>query len=382
LTEQIYLNRIHQRFHSKTDDRKLFSRVASASSEQQKQILQDVAKFIKRRGLAYGLLALYRQQVNCGFVLGDPLSPRGKRIKRFKDKKTGIKFRLLWNPDREMRKNRACFIKRGVIAGNVDKTKLINIQKDGKPCYLCRENIALQNPAEILLPVRLAGQDYFAGANFAYIENNHFTIINARHCRQRYEKRILASLIDFVTKTDGFFRAIFNGLAGATIIWHEHLQATTEPFPVECIRIRENDTVFHKRGLRVSRPFYYTPVWVVEGRNKTEVIRAADRIIIGWQNLNPKTNTENIIAVKTAGIFRIFIFLRDTRRLAGKGKVGGMASFECGGSIVLSYKPKPGQKGKPDERKTFDNADIDTVRRLLAGIGPMVDDSGKRTAYS
>jgi len=372
LTEQIYLNRIHRRFRSESDERKLFLRVLSASSGRRKQILRDVAELIKRRGLAYGLLALYRQQVNCGFVLGDPLSPHGKKIKRFKDKRTGVEFRFLWNPDREMRKNHKLLIKRGVIAGDVDKSKLINIQKDGTPCYLCRDNIALQNPAEILLPVRIAGQDYFAGANFAYIENNHFTIINARHCRQRYEKRILASLVDFVTKTDGFFRAIFNGLAGATIVWHEHLQATTEPFPVEGIRIRQNDILFQKSGLCVSRPFYYTPLLVVEGRNKTAVINTADRIIIGWQNLNPKTNTENIIAVKSDGLFRIFIFLRDTSRLAGKGKFGGMASFECGGSIVLSYKPKPGQKGKPDEQKTFDNADLDTVRRLFSGIAPVV----------
>ena len=380
--EQIYLNSIHRRFRSKTNDRKLFSRVTSASSEQRKQIMGDIAELIKRRGLAYGFLAFYRQQVNCGFVLSDPLNPRGKKVKRFKDKKTGVEFRFLWNPDREMRKNHKLLIERGIIAGDVDKSKLINIQKDGKPCYLCRENIALQNPAEILLPVRLAGQDYFAGANFAYIENNHFTIINMRHRRQRYEKRILASLIDFVSKTDGFFRAIFNGLAGATIVWHEHLQATTEPFPVEDIRISRKDTVFHKRDLRVSRPFYYTPLWVIEGRNKQTVIKAADRIITGWQNLNPKTNTENVIAVKSKGLFRIFIFLRDTRRLAGKGKFGGMASFECGGSIVLSYKPKPGQKGGPDERKTFYNADIDTVKRLLTEIAPVADDSGKRTAYS
>jgi hypothetical protein len=382
LTEQIYLNRIHRLFRADSGDRELFSRIASASSEERKRILRDVAELIKRRGLAYGLLALYRQQVNCGFVLSDPLNFRGKKVKRFKDKKTGVEFRFLWNPYREMRKNQSFLIKRGIIAGDFDKSKLINIQKDGLPCYLCRENIALQNPEEILLPVRLAGQDYFAGANFAYIENNHFTIINARHRRQRYKKRILASLIDFVSRTDGFFRAIFNGLAGATIIWHEHLQATTEPFPVESIRISRKDTVFHKRDLRISRPFYYIPLWVVEGRNKQTVIQAADRVITGWQNLKLKTNTENIIAVKSNGLFRIFIFLRDARRLAGKGKFGGMASFECGGSIVLSYKPKPGQKGKPDERKTFDNADIDTVKRLLTEIAPVADDSGKWTAYS
>jgi hypothetical protein len=263
----------------------------------------------------------------------------------------------------------------GVIADNVDKAKLINLDKTGKPCYLCIKNIALQNPAEILLPIKLDGQDYFAGANFAYIENNHYTIINARHRRQSYEKRILAAIIDFVERTDGLFRAIFNGLAGATILWHEHLQATTEPFPVESIRIREKDIVFHKSGLRVSRPFYYTPLWVVEGRNKNTVIDAAHHIIDRWQKLNPQNHTENIIAVKSGKLFRIFIFLRDTRRLAGEGKFGDMASFECGGVIVLSYRPLKRETGKPNEKKTFDNAGLDTVRRLLANVAPAVPDA-------
>jgi hypothetical protein len=133
--------------------------------------------------------------------------------------------------------------------------------------------------------------------------------------------------------------------------------------------------MFQKRGLRVSRPFYYTPLWVIEGRNKTAVIKAADQIIIRWQKLNPQKHTENIIAVKTAGIFRIFIFLRDTRRLAGAGKSGDMASFECGGDIVLSYKRRKGQRGKHDEGKTFDNAKLDTVKALLADIAPIVPDA-------
>jgi hypothetical protein len=377
LAEQTYLNRVHRYVRANSDDRKLFSRIASSSSEQRKQILQDVAELIKRRGFAYGLLALYRQQVNCGFVLGDPLSPRGKKVKRFKDNKTGVEFRLLWNPDRELRKNHSLLIKRGVIAEDVDKSKLINLDKNGKPCYLCIKNIAIQNPAEILLSMRLGGEEYFAGANFAYIENNHFTIISSRHREQSYEKRIMAVLIDFVGRTNGLFRAIFNGRAGATILAHQHLQAATEPFPVESIRIRENDIVFHKRGLRVSRPFYYTPLWVVEGRDKNAVIDAADYIIVRWQNLNPQNHTENIIAVKSGTLFRIFIFLRDTRRLAGKGKFGDMASFECAGSIVLSYKPQKGHAGKPDERKTFNKANLNTARKLLADVAPTVADRAK-----
>jgi galactose-1-phosphate uridylyltransferase len=239
---------------------------------------------------------------------------------------------------------------------------------------LCKENIAVQNPAEILLPLRLAGEDYFAGANFAYIENNHFTIISSRHRNQLYERHILVALKDFIEQTDGYFSAIFNGLAGASILRHEHFQVTSEPFPIEDVRVRKQDVVFQKNSLRVARPFYYTPLWIVEGKDKNAVIDAADRIIVRWHKLNQKEHTENVIAVKSDGLFRMFIFLRDTRRLAGEGKFGSMASFECGGSIVLSYQPPLKQTHEANERNTFDVADVATVRMLLADIVPIVPD--------
>jgi hypothetical protein len=372
--EQKYLHKIHRHFRAGPDEKKLFSRIAGASSRQRGQILQDVTELVKRRGLVYGLLALFRQQVNCGFVLGDPLGRRGKEIKLFKDKTTGVTFRFLWNPDRELRKNHSLLIERGVIAENIGGKKLINRDKKGKPCYLCVENIAEQNPAEILLPLRLAGEAYYAGANFAYIENNHFTVMSTKHRKQLYEKHILVSLVDFIEQTDGFFRAIFNGLAGATILGHEHLQVTTEPFPIEDIQIRKGDVKFRKGSLRVARPFYYTPLWVVEGGNKNSVIEEADHVIVRWHKLNPKYHTENVIAVKSGRLFRLFIFLRDTRRLAGEGKFGDMASFECAGSIVLSYQPSPEQTDRPNERNTFKNADLASVRTLLRSIAPIVPD--------
>ena len=215
--EKKYLNKIHRHFRAGPQDKKLFSRIAAAPSRQRTQILKDVDKLIRGRGLAYGMLALYRQQVNCGFVLADPLKIAGKKIRRFKDKISGVVFRLLWNPDRELRKNHSLLIKRGVITRDVDKSKLINLDKKGKPCYLCRENIAIQNPAEILLPLRLAGKEYYAGANFAYIENNHFTIMSSHHRKQKYDRHILVALFDIVEQTGGYFRGIFNGLAGASI---------------------------------------------------------------------------------------------------------------------------------------------------------------------
>ena len=360
-----------QPFAPSREDIDQFKRIARRPCSDREAILADVTKLAAHCGLAYALLALYRQQVGCGFVLADPTVPEGKEKREFTDDTCGVNFRLLWNPHRELRKNHALLIERGVIAEKVDQSKLINRDKDGKPCYLCPTNIALQNPNEILFPIEVCGEQYFLGANFAYIDNNHFTLMSTEHRCQQYRKHVLDVLADFVLKTSGHFRAIFNGLAGASIPWHEHLQVTTAAFPIEAIQIRSQDVQFRRAGIRVARPLYYTPVWVVEG-NRPAVVDAADRIISEWEKSDTDYHTENVIGSACGEHLRFFVFLRDKRRLAGTGKFGDMASFECGDSIVLSYQPLPERAHETDERATFETASLNTVRRLLADIAPVV----------
>ncbi len=199
--------------------------------------------------------------------------------------------------------------------------------------------------------------------------------MSSEHRDQAYSRHILDVLHDFVGKTDGYFRAIFNGLAGASIPWHEHLQVTTVAFPVEAIRIQPHDVVLERDGIRVCHPFYYIPVWVVEGERSDYVCDAAHRIIVKWHSLNKRDHTENVIACRSDSRLRVFIFLRDTRRLAGQGKFGDMASFECGGSIVLSYLPPSNRPQDTNERNTFESATLSTVRRLLADVAPMLPDT-------
>lgn len=370
LLEKQYIKEIHTAFAGSDEDRAIFMRVITSPSRDRSDILDDLKTLEQRCGLSYALLALYRQQVNCGFVLADPLRSEGQEEKRFFDEHCGVEFRLLWNPGRELRKNHELLIQRGVVAKSIDESKLVNKDKSGKACYLCKENIALQNPAEILFSIKLAGEKYFAGANFAYITNNHFTIMNSSHRPQQYRKQVLEVLDDFVLRTGGCFRAIFNGLAGASIPWHEHMQATTEKFPLEDIKIRDTDVLHQDSHIRASVPFYYLNTGVVESASRARVEDAIDRAIRKWHSFNKQYHTENVIAAMTDGRFRMFLILRDTRKLAGRGKAGGMASFECGGNIVLSYEPTENQRGKVNERITFDRASVETAKQLLSDIAP------------
>jgi hypothetical protein len=349
----------------------LFEKVANSPSCRRETILSGIETLRTDVGLAYALLALYRQQVHSGFVLADPLKTEGRTEKEFYDKDTGVTFRVQWNPHRELRKNHALLIERKVIAANVDQAAVVNRDCTGKPCYLCRTNIELQNPGEILLEIGLAEEKFYAGANFAYITNNHYTLMNSEHRPQRYRKKVLEILNDFLDQTKGFFRVIFNGLAGASIEWHEHLQATTEPFPVEQARLKPQDIVHQGPHCTVSQPLYYVPLWVVEGTDRDQCESAADILIRKWQSLNERKHTVNIIAARSEDAYRMFIVLRDKDKLAGDtaGKKGAMAAFETGGNIVLSYKPPPG-KDEVNEKRTLDSADLDIVKQLLYSVRP------------
>ncbi len=348
---------------------KLFEKIIQKDSSKKREVLEIFEEIKEKYGLSFALISLYRQQVESGFVLGDPLNPLSKEEKIIHDDKTQINFIVQWNPDRELRKDRELLKKRGIIAVNIDESKLINFDSKGRPCFLCKHNIELQNPAEILAPIKLIDENFYAGANFAYITNNHFTIMNEKHIKQDYRDKIPYLMNEFVKKTNGYFRVIYNGKAGASILEHEHLQATTEKFPIEDIKL-DKALLYEKDKTKVYSPFYYIPVFIVKGEDLDRVSEELNKIVHKWHSIDAENHTENIIAIakrteKSSYEFTNFLILRDRRKLAGNGKKGAMASFEVGGNIVLSY-----EGGKVDERKTFDSCTVETVRSLLFAVSP------------
>lgn len=309
---------------------------------------------------ADALTELFRQQVDCGFVLGDPSDPKGHVDKEFVDDDTGVTFSVQWNPKRSLRGNHEELIKRGIISPDVDPALLINKDENGVGCYLCRENIKVQNPKEVTLEIPLAGREYFAGANIAPITENHFTVMSGEHRPQPSAEEILPIMAEALDITGGQFTALYNGLAGASIENHEHFHLTTARFPIEEIQIRNEDAIRETENYRVVRPKYYLPLWIVESADKAEAAQSVSGIISAWHTKDAKNHTENIIMVKNAGTYRVFVFLRDRRKLKSPAKAGMMAAFECGGIIVLSDKDK----------ELFQNMNLRSVAEILQAIAP------------
>lgn len=338
-----------------------------------KGFISDKLKYIICEwGLAASLNVLFRQQVSSGYVLFDPSDDEQKHSKTFMDYETGINFTVDWNPSRELRNQHQLLIERGIIDNSFDPSLLINKDDNNRPCYLCGQNITLQNPLEILLPVELSGVNYNCGANFAPITDNHFTIMTSEHVIQKYDRWVISSMIDLVCLTVGNYKAVFNGRAGASILSHLHLQATTEKLPVEDIIVRDDDIILNHEGITVSRPNYYLPLFIVSGRDHILVEDHSDKIVRTWISNDPEFNTQNIIVNKSNDCIRVYIFLRDRRRLAGSGKEGDMGTFECAGKLVLSKGiTNKGETG--NEWSLFENADLDMIKRLLCQISPVTD---------
>lgn len=371
-----YFNNLHDEFGVGDDAKGLFERIATAPVEKREEILKDMSSLISGVGLSYALIALFRQQVNCGFVLADPLAIQDGIKKTFYDEETNVTFVIQWNKHREIRRNHSKLVEMGVIAGNVNSNELINKDKDGKACYLCKTNIDIQNPREIILDVKLAGRKYYIGANLAFITNNHFTVMNCEHVSQRYQKGVVEALNDFIEMTNGYYRGIFNGLAGASIKEHEHIQVSPETFPIEEINVSVDDAVYSDADITVSVLNYYMTVWLVEGSDKVKVNCAADEIITKWKALDREFHTINIIGAMDPlkNLFRTFVVLRDKRKLAGGGKRGAMASFESGGNLILSCVSKKRENGSMDEKELFEKADLDTIKQMIGGIAADKDE--------
>ncbi len=360
MTEKQYWKEIFEKFEVSDSLKELILKTISLPISKKDEILKNIKRIKKIGGLSLALITLFRQQVRCGFVLGDPLKEKEERV--VMDKKTGVDFILSWNPDRELRKNHKMLIKRGIISEKVDKKKLVNIAPNGKPCYLCWKNIKEQNPAEIIFKIRLANEYFYIGSNFAYITNNHFTVMNSKHLPQTFRVEIFDFMFSFLDKTDSYFKIIYNGLAGASIKWHEHLQATSEDFPVQ--KINQGEPVLKKSSFSLYAPYYYIPLFILTGTDREKVKEMATYIIKEWENL-AKTHTENLLMLKEGKEFKLYLFLRDSERLVGEGKSGAMASFEVSGRIVLSV-----ENEDFDEREIFEKAGILWIKKIFSDIKP------------
>ena len=308
-------------------------------------------------GLADLLIENWLQQDRDGFLLSGPDSA-DLEIRYAEDKSCGVNYRFLWMPHREVRGDIAALEHRGILNRDRDESKLHRDPRDphGRHCFLCASNIRECHPKEVLIPLRLAGQPYYAGANFAWIERDHYTVMTADHVDQLYSHHVLEAMLDLHWQTEGRFRVLFNGPgAGATIPWHRHYQITTASMPIEDLA----------EGCEGAYP---TLVWrfrLADGGSD-----GANAAAIRWLEADTTNHTLNLLISGPVDDVRIYVFPRDQRRAkaTNKGLVGG---FEVAGDFVLSA---------PGEKWAFDHPSPETARSMLEQVRPLSAEPDSKVA--
>jgi len=354
-------------------DISLCKKIVFASFLEKEQLMKDLQFLWEKYSLDLVLKIVYLQQLKSGFILSDPANYfKAENQNSFYDPDTQIRFLVQWNPERALRKNHKILIKRGIIKEHIDTNALINKDKKGKACYLCKKNIDLQNPKEIVLPLKLDEELFYIGANFASISDNHFTVFHHQHRPQKYRKKILSIMMDFLNKTNGVFRIIYNGLAGASIEAHEHFQTTSIQFPVESIKCSDQNIIYKHKDVQVIKPDYYLPLWIFEGKKESDLICLLGHFIRYWHSLKSHEHTENILGIKIGSLFRFFIFLRERSKLKVPGKAGALATFEASGLFVFSEFSE-NTIGEKSKKNFFSSLSLDIMKNMLKKIAPAIN---------
>lgn len=302
-------------------------------------------RMVARDRLADVLVETWAQQARAGFLLSDP-DGAADDTRSARDPACGVRYRFRWLPHREIRGDVAELERRGILSRQRDDAALFRDPRDplGRHCFLCAANIRACHPREVLVPLRLAGEDYLAGANFAWIERDHFTVMPVAHVDQACTRHVLEAMVDLHAQTAGRFRVLFNGAgAGATIPWHRHYQITTCPLPIEDLPPgREGD--------------YPTLVQRLAVRDLERAHAAA----ADWLGRDLARHTLNVVVAGPPGRAEIFLFPRDRcrPRAVEKELVGG---FEVAGDFVFSAASEAG---------AFRGASAELARAILAQVRP------------
>lgn len=296
--------------------------------------------------LADVLARVWLEQGRDGFLLTSPEDAEIE-IREVDDPVSGVRFRFRWLPHRELRTDVGELEARGILDPTRDEAGLFRDPRDGSGrfCFLCPANIRECNPMEQLIPIRLAGNDYYAGANFAWISRDHFTVMAANHTDQVFDSDGLEAMLELHARAEGRFRVVYNAPdAGATIPWHLHFQITSERFPIESL----------PPGHEARYPAALRRFPAGAG---TE---AALAFASGWAQRDPEHHRVNVMIAGPEPSPTIHVIGRDTRlsHAPGKGLMGG---FEACGDFIYS---------EPGARHVFEQASGDLARSLLTAVRP------------
>ena len=174
-------------------------------------------------------------------------------------------------------------------------------------CQLCKENEGymgrVNHPARQnhrIIPVSLAGEDFFLQYSPYVYYNEHCIVFNSEHIPMVINKGAFEKLLAFVEKFPHYFVGSNADLpiVGGSILTHEHFQGGNYEFAMAKAPV-ETEFVFDgfedvKAGI-VKWPM---SVIRISGRNSARLVELADKILSAWRGY---TDEEAFIFAETDG---------------------------------------------------------------------------------
>lgn len=209
----------------------------------------------------------------------------------------------------------------------------LNSKQSSYPkCALCKENEGyagrMNAPARQnhrIIPMTLAGEDWFLQYSPYVYYNEHCILLNGQHTPMKISRKTFERLLDFVDKFPHYFLGSNADLpiVGGSILTHDHFQGGHYTFAMEKAPI---DRKVNFAGFEdVHAGIVKWPMSVIRLRcgDKTRLIQLADRILGAWRGYTDEDafiyahtdgadhNTITPIARRREGDFELDLVLRN-----------------------------------------------------------------------
>ena len=168
-----------------------------------------------------------------------------------------------------------------------------NVPQSGYPkCMLCAENEGyagrINHPARQnhrVLPVVLAGSQWFFQYSPYVYYNEHCIVFNARHTPMVIDRAAFMKLMDFVTEFPHYFIGSNADLpiVGGSILTHEHFQGGCYTFPMETAPIEQEIAFTDYSDIRAGIVKWPLSVIRLTGSNPERLADLAEMILNKWR---------------------------------------------------------------------------------------------------
>ncbi len=160
-------------------------------------------------------------------------------------------------------------------------------------CAICRENegyagsmTQAARQSHRLIPMQMAGQDWFLQYSPYVYYNEHCIALSASHTPMKIDRDAFVKLLDFVTLFPHYFLGSNADLpiVGGSILTHDHMQGGHYTFAMERAGLERELTFTGFEGIKAGIVHWPMSVIRLTGADREELIKLADKILTVWRS--------------------------------------------------------------------------------------------------